>query len=418
MKRRILVLTTATAALLNSCGAANVNRLFGSADNSTTAQLQRAQIAYDKGDYDAAEDYATQAYNGSANNGEAAELLGSVMLSKAGIDIFQIVGKLSDLSTAKATSTTTTATTDSCGSSTTDAATSLSTLSCKLLSLSTADIATLGTTVALTSTYFSPVTSYYKPNDITDDLRQKVNVLKFTDKGIRFLCPFVNRAKVTGSSIDARHALATCGDKSSTSFNSAKIHIAFALLHLTETLVYQRSILVDATTSGSSTASTGGISTMSSKISSANFGTDITGFLTAVTEFKGMVDAVADTGNANSQISLALDGLTVVAASFGEAGVPDKIVSAVTGGLAKIKDTASKLAAAAGNTSSASTYQAQALKGQINQKYASTVATKINSVCGTDGKSCASQKTQLCASYTSISQGVDPSTVTKPTMCQ
>lgn len=415
MKKNILVLAC-SAALFHSCGAANVNRIFGSADNSTTAQLQRAQIAYDKGDFDAAEEYATQAYNATTNNGEAAELLGSIMLSKAGIDIFQIVGKLSDLSSTKTSTTTTTTSTDSCGSSTTDAATSLSTLSCKLLSLSDSDISNLGSTVALTSTYFSPVTSYYKPNDITDELRQKVNVLKFTDKGIRYLCPFVNRAKVTGPSIDSRHALATCGDKSTTSFNSAKVHIAFALLHLTETLVYQRSILIDSTSS--STSSTGGIATMSSKISAANVGTDITGFLTAINEFKGMVDAVADTGNANSQISLALDGLTVVAAAFGEAGVPDKIVSSVTGGLTKLKETASKLAAAAGNASSSSTYQAQALKGQINQKYASTVATKINSVCGTSGASCASQKTQLCSSYTSISQGVDPTTVTKPTMCQ
>lgn len=414
MKSLVLVLT-ATTSILTSCGSANINKLFGSTDNSTTALIQRAQMAYDKGDYDAAEDYATQAYNGTSNNGEAAELLGSIMLSKAGIDIFQVVGKLSELSTAK-TSTTTTTTTDSCGSSTSDAASSLSTLSCKLLSLTSDDIAALGDTVTLKSNYFSPVTSYYAPKVITDEIRAKVNVLKYTDKGIRMLCPFVDRTKVTGSSIDTRHTLANCGDKSGTSYNSAKVHIAFALLHLTETLVYQRSILSDATSSTS--GSSGGIITLSSKITSANFGTDISGFITAISDFQSMVNAIADTGNANSQISLALDGLTVVASSFGVAGVPDKIISVVTGGLTKIKETASKLATAAGNASSSATYQTQALKGQFSQKYASAVNTKINSVCGTDGKSCSTdQKTQLCTSYSSISQGIDPSTVSKPTWC-
>lgn len=409
MKIKMIILTTATAAAVNSCGAANFNRIFGNTDNSTAAQLQRAQIAYDKGDYDAAEDYATQAYNGTSSNGEAAELLGTIMLSKAGIDIFQIVGKLSDLSTTKTTTTTTS--TDSCGSSTTDAASSLSTLACKLLSLSDADIANLGTTEPLTSSLFSPLTSYYKPKSITDEVRQSVNVLKYTDRGIRYLCPFISRAKVTGASTDSRHALATCGDKSASSYNYAKVHIAFALLHLTETLVYQRTILSDST-------STGGIASMSSKISSATIGTDISSFITAVSEFKGMVDAVADTGSTNSQISLALDGLTVVAASFGEAGVPEKIISVVTGGLAKIKETASKLATAAGSASASSTYQTQALKGQISKKYAATIATKMNSVCGSDGSTCSTtQKTQLCTSYSSISQGADPAASSKPTWC-
>lgn len=401
--------------VLSSCGAANFNRIFGSTDNSTSALLQRAQMAYDTGDYDKAEELATQAYNGTTHNGDAAVLLGSIMLSKAGVDIFQIVAKLSELSTPSKTATTTTST-DGCTSSTTstDAAGSLSTLSCKLLTLTADDTAALGSNVTLTSPYFAPVTSYYKPNDITDTVRQAVSVLKYTDRGIRYLCPFINREKVTGSSTDTRHALATCGDKSNTTYHYGKVHISFALLHLIETLVYQRGILVDGVSSSGGT----GIATLSTKLNAANFGTDISGFLTAVTDFKTAVDNIANTGNANSQISLALDGLAVVATSFGEAGVPAKIISTITGSLAKIKETADKLATTAGNASSSSTYQAQALKGQINQKYAATVETKMNGVCGTDGAKCSdTEKTQLCTSYTSISEGVDPSKLSKPSWC-
>lgn len=412
-----MIVTTFVAAALSSCGAANFNRIFGSTDNSTSALLERAQMAYDTGDFDRAEELATQAMNGTVNNGEAAVLLGNIMLSKAGVDVFQVVAKLSELSSPSKTAVATTST-DGCTSSTTssDAAGTLSTLSCKLLSISTDEASVLGTTVALNSTYFAPVTSYYKPNDITDAIRQAVNVLKYTDRGIRYLCPFINRSKVTGESTDSRHTLENCGDKSGTTYNYAKAHIAFGLLHLIETLVYQRGILVDGVSSSSGNT---GIATLSTKINAANFGTDISGFLTAVTDFKTAVDNIANTSNPNSQISLALDGLLVVATSFGEAGIPAKIISTITGSLTKIKETASKLATTAGNASSSSTYQAQALKGQINQKYAATIETKMNTVCGTDGAKCdTTQQTQLCTSYTSISEGVDPTKLSKPSWCK
>jgi hypothetical protein len=399
--------------LLVSCGSANVNKIFGSNDESTSALLQKAQFAYDQGDYDAAEEYASKAYASTTSNGEAAILLGNIMLSKSGIDIFQLVEKLSEVS---ASSTSTTTSSSACESSSTDAAGSISKLSCMLLNLTADEVSALGTDKPLTSSALQSLGSYYQPSNVTDELRQKVNVLKYADRGIRYLCPFVNRQTVFTDSIDERHVLAKCGDKSSQSFNQVKVHIGFALLHLVETLVYQRSILVDGTTSSSSSTSKVGISTISSTINAQTF-TNVNDFVGSMNEFKTVVDSLADTTSPTSQIALALDGLLVVSNSFTAAGVPAKITSSITGGLTKLKETAAKLSAAAGGSATGN-YQAQALKGQINEKYAKTVATKMNTVCGADGSTCtAEQKTELCASYAGISEGVDPSKLTKPTYC-
>ena len=399
------------------CGTANVNKIFGSQDESTSGLLQKAQFAFDRGDFDLAEDLATKAYEGSQNNGAAAILLSHVMLSKAGIDVFQLVGKLAEASQTTTAATASTTTTGDCASTSTDAAGSISKLSCLLLNLSEADTALLGTDEKLTSAGLKSLGTYYKPAEITDELRQKINILKYTDKGIRYLCPFVNRTVVLTDSIDERHAIEKCGDKSATEFNGVKVHISFALLHLVETLVYQRGVLVDGLTSASGTAKNG-ISTISSSISVQNF-SSVTDFVATMTEFKKVVDSLADTANSKSQIALALDGLTVVANAFGASGVPSKVTASITGGLAKIKETASKLSSAAGG-SAAGNYQAQALKGQINEKYSKTVASKINTVCGSTGTNCTTtQKTEVCSSYTGISQGVLPATAAanKPSFC-
>ncbi|MCX6117650.1 MAG: hypothetical protein NT027_08925 [Proteobacteria bacterium] len=401
--------------VVTSCGTANVNKVFFSKDESASANLERAQMAYDRGDFDLAEELATKAYDNSTNNGDAAVLLGSVMLSKSGIDVFQLVAKLAELSTPATTTTTTSTATDKCSSSTSTAAGSITRLSCLLLNLSTTDVANLGTDVTLTSDGLKSLGSYYKPNPVTDKLRESVSVLNYANKGIKFLCPFINKKTVFKDSIDDRHKDSVCGDKTGTNFNSAKAHVSFALLHLVEALVFQQGILIDAS------GSTGkvGINTISTSVNSKSF-TTVSSFVSTMDEFKTVVDALADTTSSTSQIALAIDGLIVVANSFSEAGVPSSVTSTITGGLTKLKETASTLSKAAGSGSSTSNFQAQALKGQINEKYAGTMASKIDTVCGKKETSTCSetQKTQICASYSGISQGVDPAKLSKPDICK
>ena len=404
--------------LITACGTANVNKLFGSKDDSYASLLDRAQQAYDLGDFSAAEDLANKAYARSENNGNAGVLLGSIYLSQAGIDIFQMVGKISSLSSSSSKTTTTpTSGADKCSSTAPANQTAgnlLSELSCKLLSLSETDKDNLGTDKMFPGLSSIGVTSVYVPNEVTDTLRSEVSVLAAIDKGVRKLCPFIDQTLVISQSIDERHTSATvCPDRTTSSYSSPKAHITFALLSLVESLVFQQGILIDGVSSAASTRT--GVSSLSSKINTKSFGTDITTFATTLTEFKNVVDQVFDTSNPKSQIALALNGFIVVSQSFTAAGVPESVTSIITKQLTKLKATASTLKGS--SSGSDTTYQTQALKGQINQTYAKTMAAKINGACPT-ASSCASDKTALCSSYAGISQGVDPASVSKPTICQ
>jgi branched-chain amino acid transport system substrate-binding protein len=81
--------------------------------------------------------------------------------------------------------------------------------------------------------------------------------------------------------------------------------------------------------------------------------------------------------------------------------------------LTKIRETAASIPGG-----DSSTKQNQALAGQINQVYANQMAQKINSACPSVGGSCPqAQADDLCAGYASISNGVDPTKLTKPSVC-
>jgi hypothetical protein len=398
----------AVGSMLAACGSANVNKLFGSQDDSYASLLQRAQYAYDEGDFSEAEKLANKAYGRAENNGEAGILLGNIYLSQAGIDIFQLVGKLSTLSSS---SSSTDSSASKCKSTPTSgqnqsASNVLGELSCLLLSLSDADKDALGTTdTSYDSLQEIGVPSVYIPNEVTDTLRANVSVLAALDKGIRALCPFINRTSVLDKSLDERHVRTACPDRTSTSFNSAKAHIAFALLHLVEALVFQQGVLIDGVSSAEN--SRNGIQGISTKISAYNG--NIATLALASVEFAEVVGKVFDTDNPKSQIALALNGLIMVSTSFEIAGVPSSITKVITNQLENIRQIA-------GGTNSSSTQQSQALAGQINLVYANQMATKIDTAC--PGGACtAEQKTQLCQGFNSISAGTDPAKLRRPAAC-
>lgn len=400
--------------VMTGCGTANVNKLFGSSDESYSALLQRAQLAYDEGEFTLAEELANKAYARSSNNGDAGVLLGNIYLSQAGIDIFQVVRKLSTLSGSNSGSSTTSSCSSSASSGGTSSSNPLGQLSCLLLNLTDADKAALGSEQTFAGLSSIGISKVYVPSAVDDTLRSNVKTLAALDKGIRKLCPFVSRSLVLSQSIDERHTSATiCPDQTSTAFNGAKVHISFALLHLIEALVFQQGVLIDGVSNASSYT---GVQTVSTKISGATF-TSATDLASALTSFKTIVDQSFDTSNPKSQLALALNGLIMVSQSFEAAGMPSSVTSVITTQLTKLKQTASTLKTSAGGTGSDSTYQAQALKGQMNETYAKAMAAKINSQCSPPKTCSDAEKAALCSNYTSISQGVDPAKVQKPTIC-
>jgi hypothetical protein len=410
MVRKIMC-AVSVAAISASCGTANINKIFGAKDESYASLLNLAQQEYDLGNYSEAETLALQAYDKSENNGDAGVLLGNIYLSQAGIDIFQMISKLSSLSSSSSSSGSTAtacAQSSSSGGSSTNI---LSELSCKLLNLSDADVAALGATVqtASSSRYSGlsslGISSVYIPNSVTDTVRSNVAVLAAIDKGVKKLCPFISRSLVVSKSTDSRHTSATtCPDSTGTFYNSPKAHVAFALLNLVETLVMQRGVLIDGATAASATAPTG-INGVNSAMKSA---TSIATLAAASTSYVNLVSDVFATSDANSQLSLALNGLVVVNASFGAAGVPSSVTKSLDTQLTALRTVSSSLGGS----------QAKALQGQMNEKYAKDLASKINTQCPTAGTAgCAANQTSLCNSYCSVSTGVDPAKVTKPALC-
>jgi hypothetical protein len=414
--RRIGLVLLLSCGFLTSCGSANVNRLFGMEDESYSSLLQRAQFAYDDGEFSLAAELANKAYGRAENNGDAGVLLGNIHLSQAGIDIFQLVGKLSTLSSSSSSSGSTTSKCKSSSGATQSASSVLTEMSCLLLTLSDADKSALGTDVtSYNGLKAIGVPSVYIPNEVNDDLRSKVGVLGALDKGIRALCPFIDRTKVLASSIDERHKnAATCPDRTKTSFSSPKAHISFALLHLVEALVFQQGVLIDAVSSGETRT---GVQTISTKMSSVNTGSvqGVANLALAAADLANVIGKVFDTGNSKSQIALALNSLIMVSQSFEAAGVPSSVTSVITTQLTNLQKTASALP----GTGSSTTKQTQALSGQINQAYAASLAQKIEQACPTASTAgCSDNKASLCAGFTSISQGVDSSKVSTPTLCK
>lgn len=406
-----MIIMLIAAASLSNCGSANFNKIFGSKDDSYDALLQRAEMAYDRGRFDDAEEFATKAYAAADNNGEAAVLLGSIMLSQAGIDIFELVGQIAEIS--QTTASPVSSSEGGCSAPTGDSKSSatglLTYLSCKLLNLTEADLNALGTKIPLTSPGLSPLGSYFSPALVTEELRQKVKVLSKASKGISFLCPFVKRDTVLKDSTDTRHAESVCQNKTGQTYNSSKAHISFALLHFVETLVYQNSILIDSQ-SGSDQV---GITKIANQVNGFSF-TNVSDFVATTNEFKTVIDNVSDAVSPSSQLALAVNGLVSTTAAFAEAGVPESITKSITDSLAKLREAANKLSQA--NSGASSNYQAQAFKGQLNEKLSQSMSSKINSVCASSACS-AEQISSLCQSYAGISQSVDVSKVSKPTVC-
>lgn len=407
----------AVGLLLASCGTANINRLFGTEDDSYASLLQRAQYAYDEGDFSKAEELAAKAYDRAENNGDAGILLGNIYLSQAGIDIFQLVGKLSTLSSGtsssdpEASKCKTAPTTGQPQSS----SNVLGELSCLLLSLTDADKSALGSTI--TTADPEPysglkaigVPTVYIPNEVNEALRGNVAILGALDKGIKALCPFINRASVLDKSLDERHKPTACVDRTSTSFSSAKAHISFALLHLVEALVFQQGVLIDG--AGSADASRTGLKGISSKIAS-HPQTDVLNLAKASFDLATVVGQVFDADNPKSQIALALNGLIMVSQSFEIAGVPSSVTKVITGQLTNIQQTAAKLPGGDSPTN-----QTQALAGQISQVYAKQMADTINRACPNQDACTPEQEAQFCQGFNSISAGLDPSSIQRPTVC-
>src|SRR5690606_4366913 len=99
--RQLWLACVAASLGLTSCGSeTNFNQLWQD-DEGTDSLMAQARVAYDEGDFEAAEKFAKEAVELNELNEEAAVLLGYVYLSRGGIDPYRLARELISLSTPK-----------------------------------------------------------------------------------------------------------------------------------------------------------------------------------------------------------------------------------------------------------------------------------------------------------------------------
>lgn len=446
--RRSLVLFALLSPLWVGCGnGANFNKIWGSDEESLDSLMLRARMAYDQGKYEKAQELGEKVLALNQDNEEAAVLLGYTAMSQGGIDPFTLANNLMNLNsgatalTASSGSgfsfddleyelshfdlTTTAAAPAATGA--TGALSSLNTAMSKLFGLTDADYTTnLGASFSDSADGAALFKDYplVTPNEVTDELREKVAVLKYMNKAIKYTCRFVDSAVKQPVEQDPRDTSAACATSTQPHNNSNKAHFLWAFTHLTEAIVYQGVLLYGK-------GGTPNINQRVTVVQAQKFGVEagadaassITKFVAIVTDLKSAVDSIfAVTPRATgavTQLTAVLSGLNSVTAGFGQlAGMPASITSSIKTATADLLAAGKKLGAATDSLG-----QAQALRGQMVTTVSATVVSKIDSaVCDDVKVQCdtvdAEKKTQLCNSYDTLSTGIAATAKTKPKLCE
>jgi len=426
------VASVALVVSLGGCGnGANFNKIWGSDDKALDSLMAQAKIFYDKGEFDKAEDFASQAFDINKQNEEAAVLLGYINLSKGGIDPFILAKKLvcmgannNDASkcTDAAASTSLTfdsfegflaeamadsGSTGSTASSDTSASSSLGGMSSALstiISISDADKQALGIKdkVQDSTSYFSSL-PVYAPTPVTEDLRASVATLNAMNKAIKYVCPFVESGVFVSS--DPRDT--ACTSSTQNRRLTYKSHFLWAFTHLTEAVVFQSVLLY-------SSAGVGGTSNLEARSSALNdFTGNVADFVGAVADLQSSVDAVfTTTSDGVTQLTATVNALTSVSNAFAKLpGMPSSISSQITKAIENLQALGKQV-----NAASETLGQSTALKAQMTEKVATSLKTTIDTQC--QKQTCSEEDiTKLCDSYDSITKGADTSKVSKPSTC-
>ena len=374
--RMLSVVSMLTALLLAGCGAStNFNQLWPD-DEGGDSLYTKARIVYDQGNFEEALESAEKAVELNPDNERAAVLLGYIYLSTGGIDPYRLARELISLS-SDGDSSGANLQDDGAGESADDAASTLVELS-GLINLSEADFDVLGTAYGEDSGsngsgLFDSENGGVEiivPATVNDELRNQVEVLDYMNKAVMAVCRFVDNG--TKSDVDDRHGRGDCEQVDNSRTQGAKAHFLWAFTHLTEALVYQSVLLYSGASSSGSTSNF--------QVASGNldeFEGDFTGFATAVSDMKGAVDTVFATDVPDGEegitmINATLSNLETVEAAFGAlTGLPSNISSRLTESLDKIR--------AVGDTvGTDETGDAEALKGEMTEKFAGVVSEKVD----------------------------------------
>lgn len=406
--------------ILMACGGGSIgpNGLFVTRHDKARIDvlLEKARMAYDKGDLDQAEEYSSEVYNLNTKNQDAALMLANVRMAKAKLSLLDIAGEISDNLKVSSGTATNTKALDVLG------------VLGDVTDISAAEYAELGTLRNNTGiTLFADldVIEPFAPGNhkTTTSPRHKVEPLRFIGESIDLLCPFLP-AKATDGSTDTRD---TCTKvTNSTSMNQPQSLFTFAMAHLFEAIFLVKVLMYTTGTSTSTSTSTStdsAIATNSNlfrrvkaieglKFSVSNAST----YLSAVTEVVRNVSKVFDSGSTDSMLTAIMVDLRVTTQSLGAIdGFPKDLLAKI----ADVQTTINKAVTKAGQSTSSISSQTKALNDQLS----ATALAKLNASITTYLASIPSGQqaetvTAVCAEYKKVTEIFGVTTAPVISRCQ
>lgn len=376
---RKVLLGLSSAIWLSACGDSNFNEMLLVSDkqkNALDQLLQEAKYHYDKGDADKAMALTEKAAAINPYNEETLILKAYIYLSRAGLDAFSLSKNLIEQSEKKADDTT----------SATDKTSESFSAMASVLSLTPADLDTMGTSSTAAGTEYK----LYYPYPADQARSGGSLAITAINQAIATLCPLV--ADSTRSSTDARHS---CEKSPYALQRSGKSHFAWALAHLGEAIAFYTVVLYD---DGNGKPN---VQDVADSIDKNN----ISQLVSRVTALQGAVSSIFPTGDAasNSMLNAMFSNLEATNKGFGAIeGVPPTVTKTVSDSIENLKAKISKI----GGTANESSKQNEALRNSLTTGLSTDLKKKIESTTNISD----ADKIKACCAYRAINtQADDPS---------
>ena len=367
-------------ALTISCSTeTNLNQFFASDKNKESLDnlLAQAQLAYDQGDYGEALDFALDAQAINSGSEDVAILLGYVYLALGGMDSFALADGLIAAGKNKTSS---------------NGTTSILEKMRTVIGLTSDSILKLGSLEQADSSYplFANL-DVIIPKGVTEARAGDLSVVVNANNAIAAVCPFVNSAAL--NSEDSRHSAANCPPTTNSRYSSSKAHFLWAFAHLSEAIAFNSAVLYQESGQTKSNLerrvdALGDTSTVG-----------VTSYVSHITKLSSNIDSILAFENSDSQLRAMYNSLVTTSLAFAQMpGVPSKVTKSITKAIASIQEKQNSI----GSSTSDGT---QALKSELTESLSENLSSQISSLASSNPSEFASNKTEICSSYTSISAG-------------
>ncbi|NRA66310.1 MAG: hypothetical protein HRU19_17625 [Pseudobacteriovorax sp.] len=360
--------------------------------NQNAIDLQsQAEAKYNKGEYEEALSYASQARDLAPESEAVAVTLSSIHMALAGIDSFQLVTKLisqNDDETALQGST---------------AADTLSGLS-GLIGIDTNDSSGFILEGNRSGNIEgAPTTGVFKdlpvllPKDATSARNEGGQVLYHINQAIEVLCPFVgDEVKIlTEGSADIRHGSEDCSSRGEVKLKP-KSYFNWAFAHLSEAILFHSVVLY---------APEGGDANLQRRadlLGQPESVASTSEYVSAVTELAEVTDIIFPTDTtsaANSMLLAIFNDLDATSRGFANiSGIPDSISASIIESLAGLKSQRDSISGQNTDKNSSN----EALKEQLTSGLAGSLGTQIQEKVAS-GELQGEELTDARGAYSSIS---------------